>query len=53
MGLNMPARTVVFTSVRKFDGEQLRWIQGGTLLIKANIFKCRAGQVGEASTTAA
>jgi ATP-dependent RNA helicase DOB1 len=26
MGLNMPARTVVFTSVRKFDGENFRWI---------------------------
>jgi ATP-dependent RNA helicase DOB1 len=29
MGLNMPSRTVVFTSVRKFDGEQFRWIGGG------------------------
>jgi ATP-dependent RNA helicase DOB1 len=29
MGLNMPARTVVFTSVRKFDGEQFRWMGGG------------------------
>lgn len=26
IGLNMPARTVVFTSVRKFDGVSLRWI---------------------------
>lgn len=26
IGLNMPARTVVFTSVRKFDGMSLRWI---------------------------
>lgn len=24
LGLNMPARTVVFTSVRKFDGEEIR-----------------------------
>ena len=24
MGLNMPAKTVVFTSVRKFDGEAFR-----------------------------
>lgn len=26
IGLNMPAKTVVFTSVRKFDGTQLRWV---------------------------
>lgn len=25
MGLNMPARTVVFTATRKWDGEQNRW----------------------------
>jgi ATP-dependent RNA helicase DOB1 len=29
MGLNMPAKTVVFTSVKKFDGEKSRWITGG------------------------
>src|SRR6185437_12336146 len=26
IGLNMPARTVVFTCVRKFDGANFRWI---------------------------
>ena len=26
IGLNMPAKTVVFTSVRKFDGKTQRWI---------------------------
>lgn len=26
IGLNMPAKTVVFTSVRKFDGTKLRWV---------------------------
>ncbi|MCJ1425235.1 ATP-dependent RNA helicase mtr4 [Sticta canariensis] len=26
IGLNMPAKTVVFTSVRKFDGVALRWV---------------------------
>lgn len=26
IGLNMPAKTVVFTSVRKFDGVDLRWV---------------------------
>ena len=26
IGLNMPAKTVVFTSVRKFDGVQERWV---------------------------
>ena len=26
MGLNMPARTVLFTSGRKFDGKDYRWV---------------------------
>ena len=26
MGLNMPARTVLFTSTRKFDGRDFRWV---------------------------
>jgi ATP-dependent RNA helicase DOB1 len=26
IGLNMPAKTVVFTSVRKFDGVSMRWV---------------------------
>ena len=26
MGLNMPARTVLFTSCRKFDGKDFRWV---------------------------
>lgn len=26
IGLNMPAKTVVFTNVRKFDGQTLRWV---------------------------
>ena len=26
MGLNMPARTVLFTSARKFDGQDTRWV---------------------------
>lgn len=29
MGVNMPARTVIFTSIRKFDGEKQRWLEGG------------------------
>jgi len=28
MGLNMPARTVLFTSTRKFDGRDFRWVNG-------------------------
>lgn len=28
-GLNMPAKTVVFTSVRKFDDCAFRWLSGG------------------------
>lgn len=27
MGLNMPARTVLFTGMRKFDGQSYRWVQ--------------------------
>ena len=27
LGLNMPARTVVFTSARKFDGKEFRWVK--------------------------
>jgi len=42
MGLNMPARTVVFTSVRKFDGEKFRWIQGGEFIQMSG----RAGRRG-------
>lgn len=26
MGINMPAKTVLFTSARKFDGNMNRWI---------------------------
>lgn len=26
MGLNMPAQTVVFTNLRKFDGKDFRWV---------------------------
>lgn len=28
-GLNMPCRTAVFTSCRKFDGTSFRWVTGG------------------------
>ena len=42
MGLNMPARTVVFTSVRKFDGETFRWLGGGEYIQMSG----RAGRRG-------
>ena len=42
MGLNMPSRTVVFTSVRKFDGEKFRWIGGGEYIQMSG----RAGRRG-------
>ena len=29
MGLNMPAKTVIFTAVKKFDGQEQRWITSG------------------------
>lgn len=42
MGLNMPARTVVFTNARKFDGENFRWITGGEYIQMSG----RAGRRG-------
>lgn len=42
MGLNMPARTVVFTSVKKWDGEKSRWITGGEYIQMSG----RAGRRG-------
>jgi ATP-dependent RNA helicase DOB1 len=33
IGLNMPAKTVVFTSVRKFDGKDFRNLSGGVSVI--------------------
>ena len=42
MGLNMPAKTVVFTSVRKFDGTDFRWISGGEYIQMSG----RAGRRG-------
>ncbi len=43
MGLNMPAKTVVFTSIRKFDGESFRWIGGGEYIQMSG----RAGRRGK------
>lgn len=42
MGLNMPARTVVFTDVKKFDGEKLRYLTGGEYIQMSG----RAGRRG-------
>jgi len=42
MGLNMPAKTVVFTSVRKFDGNIFRWIGSGEYIQMSG----RAGRRG-------
>ncbi|KAL2912079.1 ATP-dependent RNA helicase mtr4 [Polyrhizophydium stewartii] len=42
IGLNMPAKTVVFTSVRKFDGQQSRWLGGGEYIQMSG----RAGRRG-------
>ena len=33
LGLNMPARTVVFTSARKFDGKEFRWVRAQNITI--------------------
>lgn len=42
MGLNMPARTVLFTSPRKFDGREMRWITSGEYIQMSG----RAGRRG-------
>lgn len=42
MGLNMPARTVLFTSPRKFDGKESRWITSGEYIQMSG----RAGRRG-------
>jgi ATP-dependent RNA helicase DOB1 len=42
IGLNMPAKTVVFTSARKFDGKESRWLSGGEYIQMSG----RAGRRG-------
>ncbi|KAL5699123.1 RNA helicase [Ranunculus cassubicifolius] len=42
IGLNMPAKTVVFTNVRKFDGNKFRWISSGEYIQMSG----RAGRRG-------
>ncbi|CAD6195637.1 unnamed protein product [Caenorhabditis auriculariae] len=43
MGLNMPARTVIFTSARKFDGQDNRFITSGEYIQMSG----RAGRRGK------
>ncbi|KAJ3277291.1 ATP-dependent RNA helicase mtr4 [Borealophlyctis nickersoniae] len=42
IGLNMPAKTVVFTSVQKFDGKAMRYLSGGEYIQMSG----RAGRRG-------
>lgn len=42
IGLNMPAKTVVFSNVRKFDGDKFRWITSGEYIQMSG----RAGRRG-------
>ncbi|MCO5559779.1 hypothetical protein L7F22_013383 [Adiantum nelumboides] len=42
IGLNMPAKTVVFTNVRKFDGDKFRWVTSGEYIQMSG----RAGRRG-------
>lgn len=42
MGLNMPARTVLFTNARKFDGRDHRWLTSGEYIQMSG----RAGRRG-------
>lgn len=43
MGLNMPAKTVVFTAMQKFDGEVMRWLKSGEYIQMSG----RAGRRGK------
>lgn len=43
MGVNMPAKTVLFTSARKFDGTNNRWITSGEYIQMSG----RAGRRGK------
>ena len=43
MGLNMPAKTVIFTQVKKFDGTESRWITSGEYIQMSG----RAGRRGK------
>ena len=43
MGLNMPAKTVVFTAMQKFDGETTRWMASGEYIQMSG----RAGRRGK------
>lgn len=42
MGINMPAKTVVFTATRKFDGQDFRWVSAGEYIQMSG----RAGRRG-------
>jgi ATP-dependent RNA helicase DOB1 len=42
IGLNMPAKTVVFTNARKFDGKDFRWVSSGEYIQMSG----RAGRRG-------
>jgi len=42
IGINMPAKTVVFTQTRKFDGQDFRWITSGEYIQMSG----RAGRRG-------
>ncbi|KAK2952337.1 putative ATP-dependent RNA helicase DOB1 [Blattamonas nauphoetae] len=42
MGLNMPAKTVIFSGIRKFDGKEYRYINGGEYIQMSG----RAGRRG-------
>ncbi|XP_030761641.1 exosome RNA helicase MTR4 [Sitophilus oryzae] len=42
MGLNMPARTVLFSGIRKFDGRDYRWLTSGEYIQMSG----RAGRRG-------
>lgn len=43
IGINMPAKTVVFTSTRKFDGKDFRWVTSGEYIQMSG----RAGRRGK------
>jgi ATP-dependent RNA helicase DOB1 len=43
IGINMPAKTVVFTNTRKWDGQEIRWVTSGEYIQMSG----RAGRRGK------
>jgi ATP-dependent RNA helicase DOB1 len=42
IGINMPAKTVVFTECRKYDGNDFRWLSSGEYVQVRPAVRCTA-----------